>query len=54
MGTGLASDATSIRVKDLDEVDLSGNVLYKSVFGGAVGYSTEQRLFGYLLQQPKY
>ena len=34
-----ASDATSIRVKDLDEVDLSGNVLYKSVFGGAVGYS---------------
>ena len=39
MGTGLASDATSIRVKDLDEVDLSGNVLYKSVFGGAVGYS---------------
>jgi len=38
-GTGLADDATSIRVKDMDEVDMSGNVLYKSVFGGAVGYS---------------
>jgi len=38
-GTGLANDADSIRVKDMDEVDLSGNVLYKSVFGGAVGYS---------------
>ena len=38
-GTGLANDADSIRVKDMDEVDFSGNVLYKSVFGGAVGYS---------------
>jgi len=38
-GTGLANDADSIRVKDMDEVDMSGNVLYKSVFGGAVGYS---------------
>ena len=39
LGLGLANDADSIRVKDMDEVDLSGNVLYKSVFGGAVGYS---------------
>jgi hypothetical protein len=38
-GCGLANDSDSIRVKDMDEVDLSGNVLYKSVFGGAVGYS---------------
>jgi len=37
--TGLADDATSIRTKDMDEVDFSGNVLYKSVFGMAVGYS---------------
>ena len=39
LGTGLANDADSIRIKDMDEVDMSGNVLYKSVFGGAVGYS---------------
>lgn len=39
LGVGLANDADSIRVKDMDEVDMSGNVLYKSVFGGAVGYS---------------
>ena len=39
LGLGLANDADSIRVKDMDEVDMSGNVLYKSVFGGAVGYS---------------
>ena len=38
-GCGLANDSDSIRVKDMDEVDFSGNVLYKSVFGGAVGYS---------------
>ena len=38
-GCGLANDSDSIRVKDMDEVDMSGNVLYKSVFGGAVGYS---------------
>ena len=37
--TGLADDATSIRTKDMDEVDFSGNVLYKSVFGMAVGYA---------------
>ena len=39
LGLGLANDQDSIRVKDMDEVDMSGNVLYKSVFGGAVGYS---------------
>tara|TARA_R110000803_G_scaffold37563_1_gene80935 strand:+ start:11144 stop:12061 length:918 start_codon:yes stop_codon:yes gene_type:complete len=39
LGLGLANDADSIRIKDMDEVDFSGNVLYKSVFGGAVGYS---------------
>lgn len=39
LGLGLANDADSIRIKDMDEVDMSGNVLYKSVFGGAVGYS---------------
>ena len=39
LGLGLANDQDSIRVKDMDEVDMSGNVLYKSVFGAAVGYS---------------
>tara|TARA_R110000744_G_scaffold140081_2_gene251298 strand:+ start:475 stop:1392 length:918 start_codon:yes stop_codon:yes gene_type:complete len=39
LGLGLANDSDSIRIKDMDEVDFSGNVLYKSVFGGAVGYS---------------
>ena len=47
-GTGLADDATSIRIKDMDEVDMSGNILYKSVFGGAVGYSYGNEIVHFL------
>ncbi len=47
-GTGLADDATSIRTKDMDEVDMSGNILYKSVFGGAVGYSYGNEIVWFL------
>ena len=37
--TGLLADHNEIRVKDMDETDLSGTVRMKVVLTGAIGYA---------------
>lgn len=37
--TGLEADLNSVDIKDMDEVDLSGNIRTKMVFSAGVGYS---------------
>jgi hypothetical protein len=37
--TGLLADHNEIKIKDMDESDLSGTVRMKSVFTGAIGYA---------------
>jgi hypothetical protein len=37
--TGLLADHNEIRIKDMDETDLSGIVRMKAVFTGAIGYA---------------
>lgn len=37
--TGLLADHNEIKIKDMDETDLSGNIRMKVVFTGAVGYA---------------
>jgi hypothetical protein len=37
-GTGLLSDHNEVRIKDMDETDLSGTVRYKMVYTAGVQY----------------
>jgi len=37
--TGLLADHNEIKIKDMDETDLSGNIRMKVVFTGAIGYA---------------
>ena len=37
-GTGLLSDHNEVRIKDMDDTDLSGTVRYKMVYTAGVQY----------------
>ena len=47
-GTGLLSDHNDIRIKDMDESDLSGNVRYKMVYTAGVQYVNGEEIVWYL------
>ena len=47
-GTGLLNDHNSIRVKDMDESDLSGQVRYKEVFTAGVQYANSEDIVWFL------
>ena len=47
-GTGLMDDHNEIRIKDMDESDLSGNVRYKMVYTGGVQYINPTEIVWYL------
>jgi len=47
-GTGLMADHNEIRIKDMDESDLSGNVRLKMVYTGAVQYINSEDIVWYL------
>lgn len=47
-GTGLLADHNEIRIKDMDDVDLSGTVRYKSVFNAGVQYARGEEIVWYL------
>ena len=47
-GTGLMADHNEIRIKDMDESDLSGNVRYKMVYTGGVQYINPTEIVWYL------
>jgi hypothetical protein len=46
--TGLMADHNDIRIKDMDESDLSGMVRYKMVYTGAVNYVNSDEVIWYL------
>jgi hypothetical protein len=46
-GTGLLSDFNDIRVKDMDEYDLSGQMRIKVVFTGAIQYANSEEIVIY-------
>jgi hypothetical protein len=47
-GTGLLSDHNEIRIKDMDESDLSGQIRYKMVYTGGVQYVNSEEIVWYL------
>ena len=47
-GTGLLSDHNEVRIKDMDESDLSGQVRYKEVFTAGVQYVNPEEIVWYL------
>lgn len=47
-GTGLMADHNEIRIKDMDETDLSGQVRYKEVFTAGVQYVNSEDIVYYL------
>lgn len=47
-GTGLMADHNEIRIKDMDEYDLSGQVRYKEVFTAGVQYANSEDIIWYL------
>jgi len=47
-GTGLMSDHNEIRIKDMDETDLSGQVRFKMVYTGGVQYVNPEEIIWYL------
>lgn len=46
-GTGLMSDHNDIRIKDMDEVDLTGQVRYKMVYTAGVQYANSEDVTTY-------
>ncbi len=46
-GTGLLSDHNEIRIKDMDESDLSGTVRMKVVLSGGVQYANGDEIVLY-------
>ena len=47
-GTGLLSDHNEVRIKDMDESDLSGQVRYKMVYTAGVQYVNPEEIVWYL------
>ena len=47
-GTGLMADHNDVRIKDMDETDLSGMVRYKMVYTGGVQYVNSNEIVWYL------
>jgi hypothetical protein len=47
-GTGLLSDHNEVRIKDMDETDLSGFVRFKMVYTGGVQYVNPAEIVWYL------
>jgi hypothetical protein len=47
-GTGLMSDHNELRIKDMDESDLSGQVRYKMVYTAGVQYYNSEEVVWYL------
>ena len=47
-GTSLMADYNEVRIKDMDESDLSGTVRYKVVYSGAVQYANSEEVVWYL------
>lgn len=47
-GTGLLQDHNSVRIKDMDESDLSGQVRYKMVYTAGVQYVNSEDIVWYL------
>lgn len=47
-GTGLLSDHNEVRIKDMDESDLTGQVRYKQVFTAGVEYVNSSEIVYYL------
>lgn len=47
-GTGLLSDHNEIRIKDMDEVDLSGYVRFRMVYTAGVQYANSDEILWYL------
>ena len=47
-GTGLLSDHNEIKIKDMDEVDLSGMVRYRMVYTAGVQYANSNEIVWYL------
>ena len=47
-GTGLLADHNMVKVKDMDESDLSGNVRYKMVYTAGVQYANSEEVVWYL------
>lgn len=46
-GTGLMSDHNDVRIKDMDETDLSGQVRYKMVYTAGVQYANSEDIITY-------
>jgi hypothetical protein len=47
-GTGLMADHNDIRIKDMDESDLSGQIRYKMVYTAGVQYVNSEEIVWYL------
>ena len=47
-GTGLMSDHNELRIKDMDESDLSGQIRYKMVYTAGVQYYNSEEIVWYL------
>jgi len=47
-GTGLLADHNDVRIKDMDETDLSGMVRYKMVYTGGTAYVNPTEIVWYL------
>jgi len=47
-GTGLMADHNEVRIKDMDESDLSGQVRYKMVYTAGVQYANSEDIIWYL------
>ena len=47
-GTGLMSDHNELRIKDMDESDLSGQIRYKMVYTAGVQYVNSEEIIHYL------
>ena len=47
-GTGLMADHNDIRIKDMDESDLSGQIRYKMVYTAGVQYANSAEIVWYL------
>lgn len=47
-GTGLLADHNDVRIKDMDETDLSGMIRYKMVYTGGTAYVNPEEIVWYL------
>lgn len=47
-GTGLLADHNEVRIKDMDETELSGNIRYKMVYTAGVQYVNSEEIIWYV------